>query len=307
MNKNYKENLKKRYKSGREPIDNDKVFKIKKELPLLNYLTDVLSFSRNNAKALLSHHVVAVNGAPISQFDYMLVIGDELNISKRPIRRSRNHLNLDIIFENEDLIAIDKPAGVLSIATDREKYKTAYRMVSDYLQEKDKYARVFVVHRLDKETSGVILFAKNEKAKLYLQDNRNDLVKKRGYYAVVEGKMEKKEDKIINYIRMNSLKLMYVVHKPGEGSYRAITEYKVIKENQKFSLLDINIETGRRNQIRVTMGDLGHYVVGDDKYGEPSNPIGRLCLHAYELKFIYHEKTIDLVTKMPESFNKLVK
>ena len=207
MNKNYKENLKTRnIKETKKRLD-IKEYKVKESKELLEYLIINLGFSRNNAKSLLSHHLVAINGAPISQFNFMLSKDDDLIISKKPIKR-KERSNLPIIFENDDIIVINKPYGLLSVASDKEKSSTAYRMVMDYLQEKDRKARIYVVHRLDKETSGVLMFAKNEKVKETLQEKWNDIVLKRGYYAVVEGVMAKKEDHIVNYLNMNSLNLI---------------------------------------------------------------------------------------------------
>ncbi len=303
MNKNYKENLKTRnIKETKKRLD-IKEYKVKESKELLDYLISNLGFSRNNAKSLLSHHLVAINGAPVSQFNFILSKDDDLIISKRPIKR-KERSNLPIIFENDEIIAINKPYGLLSVASDKEKSSTAYRMVMDYLQEKDRKARIYVVHRLDKETSGVLMFVKNEKLKEALQEKRNDIVLKRGYYAVVEGVMSKKEDHIVNYLNMNSLNLMYISSKFDKKAQKCITNYKVIKENKKYSLLDVNIETGRKNQIRVTLGSLNHYVLGDDKYGNPENPLNRLCLHAYNLTFInpLDNKKYDFTAPMPKEF-----
>lgn len=283
MNKNYKSNLKKRNVEESKKVLNIKEFAVKSESLLLDYLINELHYSRNNAKNLLSHHLISIDGAPISQFDFKIFPGDTLIISKKPIK-AKKRKDLPIIFENDEFIVINKPAGLLSIASDKEKSSTAYRMVTDYVQQKDKHNRVFVVHRLDKETSGILMFAKNEKIRDILQEKWNDIVKSRGYYAVVEGIMEKSEDHIVNYLRMNKENLMYVTPF-SKNSQKCITDYKVLKTNKKYSLLDVHIYTGRKNQIRVTLGSLGHYVLGDDKYGEPENPINRLCLHAYQLKF----------------------
>lgn len=314
MNKNYKENIKNRFKGksleeyqAKKELD-IKEYKVEENSELLKYLIEKLHFSRNTAKSLLSHKLISIDGAPVSQFDFKLSKGDSLIISKKPIRRKARK-DLPIIFEDKDIIAINKPYGLLSVASDKEKSSTAYRMVMDYVQAKDKHNRVFVVHRLDKETSGVLIFAKNEKIKEEFQNDRNDLVTKRGYYAVVEGVMDKKEMHIENYLKMNSLNLMYVSSSKDKNAQKCITEYKVLKENDKYSLLDVNIFTGRKNQIRVTLGSLGHYVLGDDKYGEPENPIGRLCLHAYELdiKNPSTGKLYKLSAKIPEEFEKLLK
>lgn len=308
MNKNYKENLKNRKENNSKPKKLEiKQYVVKENSLLLDYLTNNLGFSRNNAKNLLSHHLVSIDGAPISQFDFSLSKGDTLIISKRPIKK-KERSNLPIIYEDDEFIVIDKPFGLLSIASDKEKSSTAYRMVMDYVQQKDKHNRIFVVHRIDKETSGLLMFVKNEKLRNLLQKDWNTLVKTRGYYAVCEGVFKEKEGQIENYLRQNSLNLMYVT-KDKKNSLKCITNYKVLKENKEYSLVDVHIETGRKNQIRVTLGSLGHYVLGDDKYGEPPNPINRLCLDAYELSFIHpiSKKIMRFCKVLPKEFSKLVK
>ncbi len=309
MNKNYKENLKARNlkEDTRRKLD-IKEYKVKYESELLSYLMDELKFSRNNAKNLLSHKLIAIDGAQISQFNFKIYRGDSLIISKTPIRK-KERTKLPIIYEDDYIIALNKPFGVLSVASDKEKAITAYRMVMDYVQDKDKKNRIFVVHRLDKETSGVLIFAKTEEAKLEFQDKWNELVSKRGYYAVTEGNFEKKEDKVTTYLKENSLNLMYIASPKDPKAKKCVTSYKVIKENSKYSLLDVEIFSGRKNQIRVTLGSLGHFVLGDDKYGEPANPINRLCLYAYELdiKNPLTGKIYKLKAPIPVEFNELMK
>ena len=311
MNKNYKENIKKR--TGRNSTISSKnkgdfkEYRVKRESELLAYLVEELQFSRNNAKNLLSHHLIAIDGAPVSQYNFKIYKDDTLIIAKNPIRKKEKS-KLPIIYEDEYIVALNKPFGLLSVANDKEKGATAYRLVMDYVQEKDKHNRIFVVHRIDKETSGVLIFAKTEEIKEALQENWNKLVKKRGYFAVCEGILDKKEDTIINYLRMNALNLMYVTAPNDKKAQKCITKYKVLKENEKYSLLDVEIFTGRKNQIRVTLGSRGHYILGDDKYGEPENPINRLCLHAYELDFInpITNKEYKLKTKIPDEFLSLM-
>lgn len=309
MNKNYKENLKSRnikFESSKKKLD-IKEYVVRHDSLLLDYLINDLGYSRNNAKKLLSNKLISIEGAPVSQFDFKLFKGDNLIISKKRIK-TKQRKNLPIIFENDEIIVINKPAGLLSIASDKEKSSTAYRMVMDYLQSKDKHNRIFVVHRLDKETSGILMFAKNENIRDELQNNWNDLVISRGYYAICEGIFDKKEDHVVNYLKMNSLNLMYVT-KNAKDSQKCITDYKVIKENKNYSLLDVHIFTGRKNQIRVTLGNLNHYVLGDDKYGSPENPINRLCLHAYELKFKHpnSKKIFEFKTVLPPEMENLMK
>lgn len=301
MNKNKKriEHVSKDYKNIRE-------YKVDRECELLEFL--LLTFkdqSRNSVKSMLSNHRVAVDGAPISQFNFKLYPGDVVIISKTAIHK-KTRSNLPIIFENDELIVINKPSGLLSIASDKEKGSTAYRMLTDYVQQKDKHNRIFVVHRLDEDTSGVLMVAKNPKIQEALQNNWNEIVSKRGYYAIVEGRMKEKSGTIKSYLKKNSQNMMYSSKKSGDGQF-AITHYKVIDETDDYSLLDVHIDTGRKNQIRVHLGDLGHHVIGDDKYGNPSNPIKRLGLHAYELEFKHplNGKIMKFTAPIPKEFKTL--
>ena len=303
MNKNDK---KKEIHRGKVNPNSIKEFKVHEECELLEFLfAKFPKLSRNAVKSILSGHYVAVNGAPVTQYNLKLSKDDVVIVSKQRISK-KNRQDLPIIFENDELIVINKPSGLLTIPSDNEKGRTAYRMVNDYIQQKDKHSRIFVVHRLDEDTSGVLMFAKNPKIKDILQKNWNDIVLERGYFAVVEGKMSKQEDTLVNYLKENSLNLMYVTNDRKQGK-KCITSYKVIKSNNNYSLLDINIDSGRKNQIRVQLGHIGHHVIGDDKYGEPVNPINRLGLHAYKLKFIHPvtKKIVEFKTDMPSEFEKL--
>ena len=299
MNKNKQrfEHHSKDYKGLRE-------YPVTKNCELLEFLLETLKGqSRNSVKSLLTNHRVSVDGAPISQYNFQLAKGDVVIISKTPIHK-KTRSNLPIIFENDEFIVINKPSGLLSIASDKEKGSTAYRMLTDYVQQKDKHNRIYVVHRLDEDTSGVLMVAKNEKIRDLLQEKWNDLVSKRGYFAIVEGQMKEKQGTIKSYLKKNSQNMMYSSKKAGDGQL-AITHYKVIKEIENYSLLDVNIDSGRKNQIRVHLGDLGHHVVGDDKYGNPSNPIKRLGLHAYELELKHPVtgKKMRFTAPVPKEFN----
>lgn len=301
MNKNKPriQKVDKDYKNIRE-------FKVEKECELLEFLLLTLKGqSRNSIKSLLTNHRVAVDGAPISQYNFKLYPGDIVIITKSPIRK-KTRSNLPILFENDEMVVINKPSGLLSIASDKEKGSTAYRMMTDYVQQKDKHNRVFVVHRLDEDTSGVLMFAKNVNLQQALQDNWNNIVSKRGYYAIVEGHLKEKSGTIKSYLKKNSQNMMYSSKKPGDGQL-AITHYKVLQEIDGYSLLDVNIDSGRKNQIRVHLGDLGHNVIGDDKYGNPSNPIKRLGLHAYELDFTHpiSKKKLKFTAPVPKEFKSM--
>jgi 23S rRNA pseudouridine1911/1915/1917 synthase len=285
---------------------NLKQFVVKQQCELLEFL--LMTFkdqSRNSVKSLLGSHRVSIDGAPVTQFNFKLFPGDTVIISSSPIRK-KTRSNLPIIFEDNDIIVINKPTKLLSVPSDNEKGSTAFRMINDYLQQKDKHNRAFIVHRLDEDTSGVFMIAKNVKIQQALQEKWNDIVKKRGYYAIVEGVMEKNSDTIKSYLKKNSQNLMYSSKKPGDGQL-AITHYKVMKTNGTYSLLDVNIDTGRKNQIRVHLGERGHHIIGDDKYGEPANPIKRLGLHAYELDFIhpFTGKLMKFTAPTPKEFGAL--
>jgi len=301
MNKNQKkvEHHSQGYKGLKE-------YPVKKETELLTFLLETFKDqSRNSVKSLLSSRRVTVDGAPVTQFNFKLVPGDIVIISKEAIRR-KIRSNLPIIYEDNEIIVINKPSGLLSIASDKEKGSTAYRVVTDYVQQKDKHNRIYVVHRLDEDTSGVLMFVKNQKLQEAFTNNWNELVSKRGYFAIVEGSMEKDSGTVTSYLKMNAQNMMYSSKKKGDGKL-SITHYRVMKRNKDYSLLDIKIDSGRKNQIRVHMGDLGHYVIGDDKYGNPSNPLGRLGLHSYclEITHPFTNKKMKFNAPIPEVFSKI--
>lgn len=297
------------------PQKKDKEYVVRKPQGLLEFLLEnIKGQSRNNIKKLLSHKCIMVDGAAVSQFDFQLAKGDVVSISSVPMRKGQkkalalpNNVKLDIIYEDDEIIAINKPSGLLSVATDKEKDKTAYRMLMDYVRINNPRNRVYVVHRIDKDTSGVLIVTKNEKLKQLLQDSWNDIVTKRGYIAICDGIFKQKEGTVQSYLKETSTNVMYSSDNPHNGQL-ATTHYKVKKENAKYSMVDVNIDSGRKNQIRVHMGDLGHNIVGDTKYGDPSNPLKRLGLHAYALEF-KHPVTgnmIKLKAPIPKEFISLI-
>jgi len=259
--------------------------------------------SRNNIKSLLSFKEVFVDGVMTTKFDYPLQQGQKVSIHSAKNRASQPNELLEIIFEDENIIVINKPCGLLSIATENEKQQTAYHMLTDYVKGANQKNRVFAVHRLDRDTSGVLMVAKNEKMKLALQDNWADLVKERAYVAVVEGIVEKKSGTIKSWLKETKTMLMYSAPK-SSGGLEAITNYKVIKENKNYSLLDITLKTGRKNQIRIHMKDIGHSVVGDKKYDSSSNPLKRLGLHANRLVVVhpFSKEEMSFEASLPKSF-----
>jgi len=212
----------------------------------------------------------------------------------------------EIIYEDKYLIVINKPAGLLSIATKDEKRETAYSYLSEHVKKQRRDNKIFVVHRLDRETSGLLLFAKNEQIKRTLQDSWNNSVIERTYIALVEGQIQKQEGIISSFLYEDRNFIMHSVADSSKGQ-KAVTRFKVLKSNQNWSLLEINLETGRKNQIRVHMQDIGHSVAGDKKYGALTNPLKRLALHAMKLSFIHPVSNEKMVfeTAIPKSFAKI--
>ena len=274
---------------------------VKENEILIEFLKKTFSnLSKNSVKSLLHNEKVFINGNMTTKYNYELNVGDVVEIREKVAK------NIDIIYEDKDIIVINKPSGLLTVATEKEKNKTAYHLVMEYLKKKNKNNRIFVIHRLDKDTSGIIMFAKNERAKHLYQDNWNDIVKKRCYYAVIDGKMDKKEGTIKSYLEEKG-NMVYSVK--GKYGKLAITEYKVLKERKNISLLDINLKTGRKNQIRVHMKENKTPILGDLKYGEKSKLINRLALHAYKLELInpVTKKLLTFEINMPNEFKMLFK
>lgn len=267
-------------------------FKVSQPGSLFDFL--LTKYNKKKVKNLLKYKCVKVNDQTISQFDYQLNIGDLVFID------SNQDNQLEILYEDNQLIVINKPSGLLSMAGGLEKEKTAYHYVSEYLKKKNKKARVFIVHRLDRETSGVLMFAKNEEIKNLLQNNWNKLVYKRGYKAIVEGRLTKKQGTIKSYLQESKTQQVYIATK----GKLAITHYQVIKETKNNSLLSINLDTGRKNQIRVQLQSIGHSIIGDKKYGATTNPIKRLGLHADIFGFIHPQtkRKMEFEAKLPDEF-----
>ncbi len=272
-------------------------------LPFL--LGHVKGKSRNNVKSLLSRRLVAVDGVPVSQFDTPLSPGQQVSILPASAPRA-DALPFPILYEDEHLIVVNKPAKLLSVASDKEKARTAYHMVTDYVKSRRVGDRIFVLHRLDRDTSGVLMFARDPETKELFQANWSGMIARRGYLAVVEGVPKPDRDTIRSWLVETDTHLSFS-GQPGPGAKEAITSYQVVKAGNGYSLLDISIETGRKNQIRVHMKELGCPVAGDRQYGARTNPIGRLCLHANELSFT-HPATGEQITfkaKMPRDFNRV--
>lgn len=260
--------------------------------------------SRNYVKGILKRGQITVDGAPCTDYARALTPGQKVSMAKTA--PNTFNMGFPLLYEDDELIVIDKPAGMLAIATDSERENTAYHIVTQYVKAETRSARVFVVHRLDRETSGVMVLAKNERIKQQLQENWNDLVLRRGYTAVVEGKVSAAEGTVKSWLQQTKTFLVYSSRKEGEGKL-AITHYKTLRVSDRYSLLDISLETGRKNQIRVHMGDLKHPVAGDKKYGAVTNPLGRLGLHAsvLSIKHPVSGEVMQFESATPRIFSKV--
>jgi RluA family pseudouridine synthase len=228
--------------------------------------------------------------------------------SSKTLSSKHQPKGLTILYEDQDIIVVNKINGLLTMGTERKKENTAYFHLTDYVRKGNPRSRnrIFIVHRLDRDTSGVLVFAKTEQVKRFLQDNWKEFDKT--YIAVIHGKLAEKEGIITSYLVENSANRMYSVNNPEKGKFSK-TGYKVLKENARFSLLEINLFTGTKNQIRVHFSEKGHPVAGDKIYGESEKGIKRLALHSKSLTIIhpFTKKTISFETEVPSYFYELVK
>lgn len=255
-------------------------------------------FAKNKVKTYVKLGFIYVNNKKITKLPYNVNIGDIITIDEfQEITTNK----FKIIYEDDNYLVVEKSAGLLTISTSNQNKNnemTLYRFVREYLNSKHEYA--FIVNRIDKETSGLVIFVKNESLKEKLQSNWNNIVKKRGYIAVVTGKILK-SGRIENYLYEDKLTFS---HSTKVGGKLAITNYKPIKINDKYTMLDLNIETGRKNQIRVHMTEMNHPIVGDKKYYSKDNSLKRLALHHYEISLIdpITNKLLTFKSNTPKEF-----
>ncbi|GGE44924.1 pseudouridine synthase [Pullulanibacillus camelliae] len=280
------------------------VFEVTEAEELLPFLLQSFNNrSRNSVKSLLTRGQVYVNERAQTQHNYGLKPGDKVMI--RWVTTLPKETGITVIYEDEDVLIIDKPSGLLTIATDKERERTAYHQLTTYIKNQDARQRLFIVHRLDKETSGVMMFAKSMRAKERMQNEWRERVTKRTYIALVEGRVSQKQGTITSWLQETKTHRMYSSKKTGDGQ-KAITHYKVLRTSGHYSLLEVHLETGRKNQIRVHMQEMGHPIVGDKLYGAKTKAIGRLGLHAAVLAF-KHPKTNQIKSfesPVPEVFFK---
>jgi 23S rRNA pseudouridine1911/1915/1917 synthase len=303
MYKKYKQNSQNRNEQPRETR-----IVVTEQIELMKFLLEKLAGKgRNQIKGILARGQISVEGKKTTQYNHLLEIGQTVAISWSLVENEKPISGLKILFEDEDLIVINKEAGLLSIASEKEKSETAYHLLMVHVRRKHPKNRVFVVHRLDRDTSGVMMYAKSKEVQQSLQNSWKESVQDRRYVALVEGAVQKPDGTITSWLTESKTLKMYSSPTPN-GGQKAVTHYKVLQKNKNYSLLEVQLETGRKNQIRVHMQELGHSIVGDKKYGSTQNPIGRMGLHALGITF-QHPTTGQLMnfeTDIPGKFSRMV-
>ncbi|WP_297598391.1 RluA family pseudouridine synthase [uncultured Cetobacterium sp.] len=285
-------------------------FKALEKIELMKFLIENLKKqSRTNIKTLLSKEQILVNGKVERQYNYLLSKDDIVTVDWNKNRNDKTPKGIRVIYEDKSIIVVEKESGILSISTENKKNeRTVYKLLMDYVKGRNERDRVFIVHRLDKDTSGVMLFAKTEEIKTELQENWKDIVKEREYAVIVEGILKSKTGQVKSYLKDNKAFVTYSVKDDKTGGKLAVTNYRVEKTKGKFTYLKALLETGRKNQIRVHMSDIGHPVIGDKKYGAQTNPIKRLGLHAHTLKFIHPvtKQEMCFTSDIPQEFKRII-
>ena len=298
-----------RYLSGKNHPEDYHYLDVCEEQPLLEFLlANLKGISHSKIKATLKGKGVKVNGKVSTQFDLPLKPGYKVSVSKR--KRTSDLLisrYVKIVYEDQYLVVIEKNVGILSMAAGHRSLNVK-SVLDDYFHKSKQKCRAHVVHRLDRDTSGLMVFAKDMETEQILEHNWHDIVYDRRYVAVVSGEMEDDEGTIANWLKDNKAYVTYSSPVDNGGKY-AITHFHTLDRTTEHSLVEYRLETGRKNQIRVHSADMGHPVCGDPKYGNGDDPIHRLCLHAFLLCF-YHPVTgerMEFETMIPASFRHLFK
>lgn len=264
--------------------------------------------NRNNIKSLLRNKQILIDGHVYTQFNHPLQPGQVVTVAGHRAAEATQYRGLTILYEDTHIIVINKQAGLLSMATQKERDRTAYGLLSDYVKKEDPRNKIFIIHRLDRETSGVMMFARSEKVQQLVQESWNSTTKQRTYVALVEGVPEPAQGTITSYLRESKALIVYSSQNPEHGQL-SVTNYRVTKAANGYALVHLELETGRKNQIRVHMQDIGHSIAGDAKYGAQTDPIGRLGLHAEVLAFTHPitKETMRFDAAVPKSFLSVVK
>ena len=281
------------------------VITVKENAPLLEYLINNVSESRSKLKATLQGRGIAVNGRMVTQFDYQLKAGDKIIISRHKKQNQFKSRYVKIVYEDRWLVVVEKNIGILSMAAGHSSLNVK-SVLDDYFLKSRQKCRAHVVHRLDRDTSGLMVYAKDIETEQILEHNWHQIVYDRRYVAVVSGEMEQNNCTIANWLKDNKAYITYSSPTDNGGKY-AVTHFQVLNRTTEHSLVEYKLETGRKNQIRVHSADMGHPVCGDMKYGNGDDPLHRLCLHAYMLCFTHPVtgEPMEFSTPIPTAFRSL--
>ncbi len=283
-------------------------YTVREACELLPFIMNVKDgISRTRAKELLAHKMVYVDHQITTQFNAPLKPGQLVQISKKSNVHEFHHKMVRIVYEDAFILVVEKQNGILTSSPGGQKQETVKSVLDQYVKRQKKGAAVHTVHRLDRETSGLLVFAKSIDVQQTLVNNWQEIVTDRRYIAVCEGEMEKDNGTVSSWLMDNRMFVTYSSPIDNGGKY-AVTHYRTLKRANGMSLVELKLDTGRKNQIRVHMQDLKHSVAGDYKYGSTIDPIGRIALHAYQLRF-FHPITHELLKielPIPASFKKLM-
>lgn len=282
-------------------------YRVEQEMPLLEFLFTAVKESKNKIKLTLKGRGVKVNGKVVTQFDYPLVPGMRVAVSRSKRNDTFKSRYVKIVYEDRWLVVVEKNIGILSMAAGHSSLNVK-SVLDDYFAKSRQKCRAHVVHRLDRDTSGLMIYAKDIDTEQILEHNWHDIVYDRRYVAVVSGEMEESEGTIANWLKDNKAYVTYSSPVDNGGKY-AVTHFYVLDRTTEHSLVEYKLETGRKNQIRVHSADMGHPVCGDVKYGNGDDPLHRLCLHAYVLCFTHPitGERMEFDTPVPAQFRHLFK
>lgn len=280
-------------------------YHVNDEKPLLEWLLSNMKGSKSKIKATLQGRGIKVNGKTTTQYDYLLKPGMHVSVSKSKKNDQFKSRYVKIVYEDRFLVVVEKNIGILSMAAGHSSLNVK-KVLDDYFRKTNQKCSAHVVHRLDRDTSGLLVYAKDIETEQILEHNWHDIVYDRRYVAVVSGEVGPNEGTISSWLKDNAAYFTYSSQEDNGGKY-AVTHFRVLKRTTDYSLLEFKLETGRKNQIRVHSSDMGHPVCGDVKYGNGDDPLHRLCLHAYKLCF-WHPVTrerMEFETPVPGNFNHL--
>ncbi len=280
-------------------------YEVRDEDTLLEWLLKNLKASKTKVKAILAGRGIKVNDKTVTQYNHVLHAGDSIAVSLTKDNNKFKSRYVKIVYEDDRIIIIEKAAGILSAVAGHSSLNVK-SVLDDYFQHTRQRCRAHVVHRLDRDTSGLMIYAKDIETEQILEHNWHDIVYDRRYVAVVSGAMEEDQGTVANWLTDNKNYVTFSSPVDNGGKY-AVTHYYTLDRNDKYSLVEFRLETGRKNQIRVHTADIGHPVCGDPKYGNGSNPLHRLCLHAF-LLCLYHPAThekMEFETPVPTAFKQL--